>query len=162
MSRFIYYFNIHILAPEKERWMKLHDDSSSVCFGLQNNNYGVIKIKQQMETMYFKLVHRSGTMGYGTHPDNFWDGSSDNELAIYITNKFDQVIAPGGITNLRNNYNYAYLPDEDEVILSKLTPVYLRRNEELRLWFSQDLSGSGQSVNNVICADVYGWGKLFM
>jgi len=141
--------------------MKLHDDSSSICFGLKNDNYGVIKVQQQMETMHLKLVHRSGTMGYGNYPDNYF-GYSNDQLAVYITNKNDEILAPGGTygNSISQDYLYSYLPNESEVIMRMIVPVFLRKNEELRLWFSMDLKDLSVSSDNTICADVYGWGKI--
>ena len=146
---------------EFEQWHKLN--SGDVCFGLKGDNPGTFSAKKGVEATFIKLVHKTGTVGAGNHPTQFWNHNLQNEISIYLTNKDDEVVAPAGLplrANPWQDWESNNLPTDPEVILALQGPTYFRNKEKLKVWYGFDLNGEPAALGtNEICVDVYAWGK---
>ena len=115
-----------------------------ICYGTNNNYYATFEIPQKGRVKYFKLVHFSGHVTcnrYVPSTSRWGCGVINSDRVLTgITDADDRVIAPTGTHHLGvyhiENANHK---TDDELNLMTDTDVEFKQNQELRIWFMEDL-----------------------
>lgn len=141
------------------RWVKLN--KSPVCFGARGNQYGGFSYHQNIFVSQFMLVHRSGTVTCNKKSYSYW-GCDPNHVNINValTDKQNRILAPVSTVNSKHGwYNLPGYTSSSSVLVfcAEKKPHCVFANNELRLWYAEDLKGYTESDNaGKTCADVYG------
>ena len=150
-------------------WQKINTDR--VCFGRQ---YGAFNITKSGLIKTMKLVHRSGSIKCNpNYQDSYWGCRNkllygNNGLLTIITNKKKEAILPpagnlqahNSCMNIKHFYSLKGTSHKSpELVFGDLPDkVSVSRNQELQIWYGQDLKGCNEKDNNgKTCVDVYAW-----
>lgn len=114
----------------------------------------------------FKFVHKSGTVSCSTtNNPTFWGCeyynvgmglflTRNNSNNIILPDRSDYRITSSSISSFYYAKNLNY--NSAELRLFTSTPIILYQNEQLKLWYGEDLFNLGDFDNNGIsCTDVY-------
>ena len=143
------------------RWVKLN--KSPVCFGAKGDDFGRFSYHGNIFVRSFKLVHRSGKVScLKTRADSYsyWGCWHNPHLAAILTDQNNNILAPeASIVQGNGRYNLpGYSSSSSELVFEKSgKPHVIFANNELRLWYGEDLRGHTEEDNDgKTCADVYG------
>ena len=143
------------------RWVKLN--KSPVCFGAKGDQFGRFSYHQNVFVSSFMLVHRSGkvTGNKSSRQYSYWGGTPNvNGFNVLLTDQNNKILAPEASTvNKGGWYKLAGYSSSSAVLVfcAKKKPQCVFANNELRLWYGEDLRGHTESDNGgKTCADVYG------
>ena len=147
-------------------WHK--QNTSPVCFGAKNNQFGSFTAKTGSKRLAaVKLVHLYGYVTCNTRKVSYWSywGCGSNALVresvnVVITTSTDQIILPPSQLIVRDNAKWSKIPTYNslspELILSSLNPTPVALNQQLRLWYGEDLMNSTEGDNDgTVCVEVY-------
>ena len=143
------------------RWLKLN--KSPVCFGAKGDDFGRFSYHGNIFVRSFKLVHRSGKVSClktRANSYSYWGCWRNPHLAAILTDHSNNILAPdASIVQGNGRYNLpGYSSSSSELVFEKSgKPHVIFANNELRLWYGEDLRGHTEGDNaGKTCADVYG------
>ena len=143
------------------RWVKLNE--SPVCFGAKGDDFGRFSYHGNIFVRSFKLVHRSGKVSClktRANSYSYWGCWRNPKLAAILTDQNNNILAPdASIVQGNGRYNLpGYSSSSSELVFEKSgKPHVIFANNELRLWYGEDLRGHTEEDNDgETCADVYG------
>ena len=143
------------------RWVKLN--KSPVCFGAKGDDFGRFSYHGNIFVRSFKLVHRSGKVSClktRANSYSYWGCWRNPHLAAILTDQSNNILAPdASIVQGNGRYNLpGYSSSSSELVFEKSgKPHVIFANNELRLWYGEDLRGHTEEDNDgETCADVYG------
>ena len=141
------------------RWVKLN--KSPVCFGAKGNQFGRFSYHRNIFVSSFMLVHRSGKVSCKKSQYSYWGCTPDaNDFGVLLTDQNNKILAPEASTvNKGGGYKLAGYSSSSSILVfcAKKKPQCIFANNELRLWYGEDLRGFTESDNGgKTCADVYG------
>ncbi|XP_015767472.1 PREDICTED: uncharacterized protein LOC107346208 [Acropora digitifera] len=143
--------------PDSERpWRRLN--SNPVCFGAKDNQYGTFVVEVGGHIDAVKLVHLHGKVSCDVSK-GLWSnwGCGSNFLMVLLTNSTNAVLIPK-VEEGHHKYKIeGYNSTSPEIIWKNFTtPIGLTSEQELRLWFGQDLLDINEGGNNgTSCTDVF-------
>ena len=142
-------------------WVKLN--KSPVCFGAKGDDFGRFSYHGNIFVRSFKLVHRSGKVSClktRANSYSYWGCWRNPHLAAILTDQSNNILAPdASIVQGNGRYNLpGYSSSSSELVFEKSgKPHVIFANNELRLWYGEDLRGHTEEDNDgETCADVYG------
>ena len=149
------------------RWRKVN--SSPVCFGARNHQFGRFYVPSSGKLGAIKLVHRYGYVSCDTRKTSFWSywGCGDNPWSgikdlvdIVITNSANHILfPPSQFIAMSTKWSKApgYNSLSPELVLSVFShPHLVNSRQELRLWYGEDLVNRSEGDNGgKACCDVY-------
>ena len=143
------------------RWVKLNE--SPVCFGAKGDDFGRFSYHGNIFVKSFKLVHLSGKvtcLKTRANSYSYWGCWRNPKLAAILTDQNNNILAPdASIVQGNGRYNLpGYSSSSPELVFEKSgKPHVIFANNELRLWYGEDLRGHTEGDNaGKTCADVYG------
>ena len=143
------------------RWVKLN--KSPVCFGAKGDDFGRFSYHGNIFVRSFKLVHRTGKVSClktRANSYSYWGCWRNPKLAAILTDQNNHILAPdASIVQGNGRYNLpGYSSSSSELVFEKSgKPHVIFANNELRLWYGEDLRGHTEEDNDgKTCADVYG------
>ena len=142
-------------------WVKLN--KSPVCFGAKGDDFGPFSYHGNIFVRSFKLVHRTGKVSClktRANSYSYWGCWRNPHLAAILTDQSNNILAPdASIVQGNGRYNLpGYSSSSSELVFEKSgKPHVIFANNELRLWYGEDLRGHTEEDNDgETCADVYG------
>ena len=144
------------------RWVKLN--KSPVCFGAKGSQYGRFSYHRNIFVSSFMLVHRSGKVTCDRRGKYSYWGCDPNHpyLHTILTDQNNKILAPEAST-VNNKYGWytlaGYTSSSSAVVFcAPKKPHCVFANNELRLWYGEDLRSNHADRDNggKTCADVYG------
>lgn len=142
-------------------WVKLN--KSPVCFGAKGDDFGRFSYHGNIFVRSFKLVHRTGKVSClktRANSYSYWGCWRNPHLAAILTDQSNNILAPdASIVQGNGRYNLpGYSSSSSELVFEKSgKPHVIFANNELRLWYGEDLRGHTEEDNDgETCADVYG------
>lgn len=166
----------YFLAKSNPQWQKVNGENP-VCFRVSGDRPGRFTISKEGFVAAFKLVHRSGSVtcekdkchGHDSYSSK-WGCSTNHSyvgstpLGTFITTQSKRVLFPREkfIRIKSMNTWYAlpgFEPDSDFLVFHDFAnPEFLQENQELQLWYGEDLENFNEDNNEgQTCADVYAW-----
>ena len=148
------------VATTCPRWVKLN--KSPVCFGAKGNQFGRFSYHRNTFVSSFMLVHRSGKVTCNKSQYSYWGCAPDaNDFGVLLTDQNNKILAPEASTVSKGGwYNLAgYSPSSAVLVFCAKKKAHgVFANNELRLWYGEDLRGPASESDNggKTCADVYG------
>lgn len=148
-------------------WRKLN--TSPVCFGIDNSQYGTFKIPSggNLQLIKLKLVHLRGyvscykyTVTYWSHWGCGYRYKNPEYVLVVITNTRNEVLLPPSLLRKSSTGDTFFVPgntsQSPELVLSAFNPLAVQTGQELRLWYTQDLlQTTSSSDGGRVCCDVY-------
>ena len=154
------------------RWRKVN--SSPVCFGTRNHQFGRFFMPSRGRLAAIKLVHLYGYVSCNTNGDsNSWSywgcgyssGSLKDKVNVVITASSNHIILPPN-QFLTQSGSYASGKWHDilgfnswspELVLSVFShPLWVSSGQQLRVWYGEDLVDYAETDNaGRVCCDVY-------
>ena len=144
-------------------WVKLND--SPVCFGAKGDDFGRFSYDGNIFVKSFKLVHQFGKVSCKTSRADsysYWGcyANHNPNLGAILTDENNNILAPDASKVASTGwYNLpGYSSSSEQLLFEKSgKPHAIFANDELRLWYGEDLRGrtEGDNAGNT-CADVYG------
>lgn len=138
-------------------------NKSPVCFGAKEDDFGRFSYHGNIFVRSFKLVHRSGKVSClktRANSYSYWGCWRNPHLAAILTDQSNNILAPdASIVQGNGRYNLpGYSSSSSELVFEKSgKPHVIFANNELRLWYGEDLRGHTEEDNDgETCADVYG------
>ncbi|KAL9958398.1 hypothetical protein ACROYT_G035404 [Oculina patagonica] len=159
-----------IMALCEDNWQKINTEP--VCFGARGNQYGAFNITKSGRLKTIKLVHISGSVQCSPHYSaSYWgcrnsEAYGNNGLLTIITNANKESVLPpaGDLQTGCGNKKHFYNLDgthhtSPELVFADLSiPLSVSRNQELQIWYGQDLIDCTEDNNSgTTCVDVYAW-----
>lgn len=142
------------------RWVKLN--KSPVCFGAKGNQFGRFSYHRNIFVSSFMLVHRSGKVSCNKRAYSYW-GCQPNHggLLVLLTDQNNKLLAPKANTVKSDGWHkLAGYSSSSSVLVfcASKKPQCVFANDELRLWYGEDLLAGSRDRDNggKTCADVYG------
>ena len=156
------FFFIHL-----GRWVKAN--SSPVCFGAKNNQYGKFSAPSSGNLAAVKLVHLYGYVSCASSATTGWSHWgcgicwTENQLNVVITtiaNGKGILLPPSQFMISAGGKWYkirGYSDMSPELVLSFFShPHSVTSGQELRVWYGEDLMDSSEDNNDGrVCCDVY-------
>ena len=146
---------------ECPQWVRLN--SSPVCFGAKDDQFGPFSYSEDIAVSQFMLVYRSGAVSCREDVEGtYWGCNPDqNPLGALLTDQENLILAPQA--SKVNDHGWYSLEGYTTmtpalVFCTQLPchPVVIPANSELRLWYGEDLRGFTEDDNSgETCADVY-------
>ncbi|XP_078376607.1 uncharacterized protein LOC144659949 [Oculina patagonica] len=140
-------------------------NTSPVCFGTKDDQYGSFSYGQDISVRQFMLVYRSGTVSCSTNPgrNSNWgcDPNTTSGFRTILTDQQNTIVAPDPSTIYGNGlYNLTGYTSSSSFFMlcadPSCTPLAVPANSELRLSYGPDLRDVSESDNSgETCADVY-------
>ena len=154
------------------RWRKAN--TSPVCFGARNNQFGRFNAPISGKLAAVKLVHLYGYVRCSTDQDGLWSFwgcgkrlSVKNHVDVVITRSTNQIILPPSQFFRNGPGKWSEIPgynsNSPRLVMSSMIPLlgsqptlYVRAGEPLRLWYGEDLVGYTENDNGgKVCCDVH-------
>ena len=144
---------------------------STVCFGAKDDSYGIFTTAISGNITTFKLTYQHGHVSchapdpsYQSKWGCLWPPLIPNQMATLITDKDRNLLLP--TNDYRSNsrgctfYSLPWATTESpELLFDNFSfPLMVESNQELQIWFSEDLFRWGDSDNGLerTCVAVYG------
>ena len=131
-----------------------------MCFGAKDSQFGRFQIEFGGSVNAVKLVHVSGDVTCGVQGgaqawSKFGCDKTRNELLTVITTSENDILLPESqqfVYTLPGHY-----ADSEEIVLAEiLSPLLLSSEQELRIWYGEDLMDDHDIDNGGnSCVDVY-------
>ena len=141
--------------------------SSPVCFGAKNSDFGSFHANFYGKLAAVRLVHLYGYVTCDTRHKTYWSywgcgsyGAGLGKINVVITTQANTVILPPEELIVTHSSKWSQVPGYDsvspELVLSFFQPRQFQYGEELRLWYGEDLTNSGEGDNGgTACVGVY-------
>jgi len=167
---------MHAFSTPRVQWFKL--SKKPVCFEAKGNKFGAFNSKAEGFLSAIKLVYVNngggvtcnksangltpGRSKWGCSPDHPFIGKSS--LNTLITTANNEIVFPKedqltyDIPNFW--YNMEQFDADSKILVFKRfhDPLYVAANQELRLWYGEDLADASENDNDgQTCADVFGF-----
>ena len=139
-----------------------------VCFGARDNKYGSFKVPSSGKIAAIKLVHLSGYVSCAVGSIlnwSFWGcgnhaGILQKHVSVTITTSSNALLFPPNAFFTFGHGRWSELPGYDsfspEIILPRFSPYSVSSDQELRLWYGEDLVAHTEVDNGgLVCCDVY-------
>ena len=148
-----------------DRWQK--QNTAPVCFGAKNGKFGSFNVKTAQKLATVKLVHLYGYVSCDTRYVSYWSywgcGSylgGLHKINVVITNSENQVLLPPREFIVSDRSKWSKVPGYDslssELVLSFFSPPSVELNQDLRVWYGEDLMDATEGQNgSTVCVDVY-------
>jgi len=149
-----------------DSWVKLSE--RPVCFGAKSNQFGSFHVPKSGKITAVKLIYLSGyvTCTGQISQWSFWGCgnivSVKHHVSLAITTSSNALLMPPNqfFTYAGGAGKWSQLPGYNsfspEIILPRFSPYSVRRKEELRLWYGEDLADYTESDNaGLVCCNVY-------
>ena len=137
-------------------------NSSPVCFGARDHQFGRFYVPTRGSLGAIKLVHLYGYVSCDTGCNSCWSywGCGSGRVNVAITTSANHVLLPPSkfVTHYSKWSNIpSYSSLSRELILSVFShPHSVGLRQELRLWYGEDLVGYTEGDNGGrVCCDVY-------
>ena len=148
------------------RWRKVN--KSPVCFEAKGNRFGRFYVPEG-RLAAIKLVHLYGYVSCHVHGPSFWSywGCGDNPsmglntlVNAVITDSDNHILLPPiqfqKISNLKWYRVPGYNSLSPELVLPFFSsPKWVHSNQELRVWYGENLVKNNGDNGGKVCADVY-------
>jgi len=149
------------------RWRKVN--SSPVCFGAKNGQFGKFYVPKSGKLAAIKLVHLYGYVSCFATVTSYWSywGCGDNtwhdlnvKVNVVITTSANRMLLPPN-QFITHSAKWSKIPGYNslspELILSVFSdPHQVNSSQELRLWYGEDLMDWTDTNNGGrVCCDVY-------
>ena len=130
-----------------------------MCFGARNNRFGRFYLPSRGRLAAIKLVHLYGYVSCETGTSTSWSywgcAGLRGEVNVVITTRANRVILPAGhflVNANRRAGMWSRLPGYDSlssvlVLRFFSHPLKVRRRQQLRLWYGEDLMNWTQADN---------------
>ena len=142
----------------------------AVCFGAGGNNFGIFKIPVSGSITTFKLTYLNGSVSCAPDLNSNWgcyhSAVSTHRMGTHITYSNGTRLLPkneylkGGSSCQKLYYSLPWAtPDSQELIFDNFSvPLAVTANQELLVWFTEDLNncGAGDNGPEKTCAEVHG------
>ncbi|XP_015760546.1 PREDICTED: uncharacterized protein LOC107339751 [Acropora digitifera] len=132
----------HVYAdnPDSERpWRRLN--SNPVCFETKDNQFGAFVVEVGGHIDAVKLIHLHGQVSCNVSK-GWWSnwGCGGRNLFVLLTNSSDDILMPKVVVDGQKYKVKGYDSTSSEIIWKNFTtPIRFTSEQELRLWFGQDL-----------------------
>ena len=139
-----------------------------MCFGAKDDQFGRFHIKSDHKNLAaVKLVPLYGYVSCDTRHVSYWSywgcGSHREALGkinVVITNSENEVLLPPSKFIVNDRVKLSRIPGYDslstELVLSFFSPSHVDYNQELRVWYGEDLMKTDEVDNGgTACVDVY-------
>ena len=149
-----------------DRWQK--QNNAPVCFGAKSGQFGRFYVKTAFKRVAaVKLVHLYGYVSCDTRHVSYWSywgcglyREGLGKINVVKTNSDNQVLLPPSEFIVNDGVKLSRIPGYDslstELVLSFLSPSHVDYNQELRVWYGEDLMNAGEGDNGgTACVDVY-------
>ena len=149
-----------------DRWQK--QNTAPVCFGAKSGQFGRFYVKTAFKRVAaVKLVHLYGYVSCDTRHVSYWSywgcglyGWGLGKINVVITNSGDQVLLPPHEFIEHHGAKWSKVPGYDsfssELVLSSFSPSHVNYNQELRVWYGEDLMNTSEGDNGgTVCVDIY-------
>lgn len=166
---FLFILNLSFLAVKRsaaDRWQK--QNIAPVCFGAKNEEFGKFHIKTADKKLAaVKLVHLFGYVTCDKRYVSYWSywgcGSYFyvlGKINVVITTATKDVLLPPSQFIVHNGAKWSKVPGYNslspELVLSSFSPSLVSYNQELRVWYGEDLTNALEGDNGgTTCVDVY-------
>uniref|UniRef100_A0A7M5V8B4 Uncharacterized protein n=2 Tax=Clytia hemisphaerica TaxID=252671 RepID=A0A7M5V8B4_9CNID len=132
-----------------------------ICYEAKGSGYATFNIPYDGRIKFFKLVHVYGYVSCATyHSRSKWGCSpitGPTVISTLITDNQNKVIVPAGTPSPYGSFNIPGANDmSDELVLHPDTPYEVEGNEEIRIWYGEDLFGADIDNEGRHCIHVYG------
>ena len=154
-----------------DRWQK--QNTAPVCFGAKSGQFGRFNVKTGQKLAAVKLVHLYGYVSCDTRHVSYWSYWGCGlyglgKINVVITNSGGQVLLPPHEFIEHHGSKWSKVPGYEslssELVLSFFSPSHVNYNQELRVWYGEDLMNAGEADNGgTVCVDVYAifvWASL--
>ena len=152
----------------KDPWLKLN--SAPVCFGAKDGNFGSFNASTGGNLMKIKLVHLYGYVTCLVGHDNYWShwgcgyhlfNGNPDYTDVSLTTESDAILFPPSQIVRSDKWTLVpgYNSRSPEIVMSIYdTPVAVTKDQELRVWYTEDLMNGHEHDNGGrVCADVFGY-----
>ena len=154
----LFFFNFFCVLTETP-WRKLN--SAPVCFGAKDNLFGRFQVELGGSIQAVKLVHLSGQVTCNHREVNAWSKwgcgppYSVLRISVFLADASNNIVLPMGQSSPYTLPGYD--AQSSEIVFSGFpNPLHLSSDEELRLWYWQDLVDQSEHDNGgTSCADVF-------
>ena len=137
-----------------------------MCFGARDSQYGSFRAPKRGNLAAVKLVHLYGYVSCDSSSVShmsFWgcsDNSNEDNVNVAITTSSNDVLLPPSRFLAAKDWSKipGYSGNSPRLVLSSFAPpeFSVRKNQELRLWYGEDLTNDGEGDNEGrTCCDVY-------
>ena len=144
---------------------------STVCFGARDDLYGFFRTTKAGNIITFKLTYKSGYLtchssnpSYQSKWGCLWSRLIPNEMATLITDKNRNLLLPK--SDFLSDYwgcKFYSLPwattESPQLLFDNFsTPLTVETNQEIQIWYSEDMFkwGYGNNGYEKTCVAVYG------
>lgn len=145
------------------RWLLAN--SSPVCFGAKDNQFGTFFTPRGGKLAAVKLIPVYGYVTCDTGHLSYWSywgcgAYNSDKINFVITTTQNIVILPPNELIVDHGAKWSKIPGytsvSHELILRFFGPRSVLQREELRLWYGEDLMNAGQNDNGgKVCCNVY-------
>ena len=152
-----------VLFDSVGRWRKAN--TSPVCFGARNNQFGRFSVPSSGKLAAIKLVHLYGFVSCDIRYNTDWSfwGCSGfrNRVNVVIANAANHIILPPNQFILNSSkwskvpyYNAPFAP---ELVFSVFShPRWVKKGQQFHVWYGEDLTNYTEHDNGGrVCCDVY-------
>ena len=139
-----------------------------MCFGAKDGQFGRFYVKSGYKKLAaVRLVHLYGYVSCDTRHVSYWSywgcglyGWGLGKINVVITNSGDQVLLPPHEFIEHHGAKWSKVPGYDsfssELVISSFSPSHVNYNQELRVWYGEDLMNTSEGDNGgTACVDVY-------
>uniref|UniRef100_A0A7M5X9N9 Uncharacterized protein n=1 Tax=Clytia hemisphaerica TaxID=252671 RepID=A0A7M5X9N9_9CNID len=114
-----------------------------ICYGTKGSSFASFNVPQSGRIKYFKLIHVSGYVSCSNvNGNSTWACKvmEPSTVLTGITNTNNQIIAPPGIhDNGKFQIQGVNHMNDRELILPAKSSIEVKKKEELRIWYTEDL-----------------------
>ena len=134
-----------------------------MCFGAKNHQFGRFNAPSHGSLAAIKLVHLYGYVSCHHSSWSYWGcfvPDKRNQINVVITTAANHVLLPPSqfiSPNTKWSTIHGYNEFSPELVMSVFShPHSVRRGQELRLWYGEDLVNHSEHDNGGrVCCDVY-------
>ena len=142
-----------------------------MCFGAKDSQFGSFKVPSGGNIRKIRLVHLYGYVSCLVGPVTYWSpwgcgllSGTINYVGVTITTADDTVLLPPKQLTIHSGINNGwsfisgYNSQSPELVLTRFSDdtITVASDQELRLWYSQDLfNGPEHDNGGRVCCDVY-------
>ena len=166
ITNMFYWHEKQISVYFTDRWQK--QNNAPVCFGAKSGQFGRFYVKTAFKRVAaVKLVHLYGYVSCDTRHVSYWSywgcglyGWGLGKINVVITNSGDQVLLPPHEFIEHHGAKWSKVPGYDsfssELVISSFSPSHVNYNQELRVWYGEDLMNTSEGDNGgAVCVDIY-------